>query len=572
MIRLTLICLLFAALLGGTVYESLGTSQAPADFTFINRGDHKSLDPGIMSWLQDIRVAYALWEGLYTPDPVTLRPVPGVADGVQIDPTRKIYTFHLRPSARWSNGDAVTSRDFLFSWRRMLEQPAEYTGLYFYIQGAENYCHDYAAWVQQADQGTGLPSAAAAPPDFSRVGIKTPDDATVVVTLRNPTPFFLSLCAFPPFFPLHEPSMRPYAEIDKTTGRVFGYDETFTRPPHLVSNGPYRMAEWVFKRNLRMVANDYYWNKAAVHCRIIDEPVIEDSLAALRAYLSGRVDWLSWVEEDLIGQMRHAGGYPDLHTFQSFGTEYYILNCLPRLPDGQPNPMADVRVRRALAMSIDKRIIVENVTKAGQQAADTYIPPTAFAGYPSPKGLHFDPEQARKLLADAGYPGGRGFPALNISFNPEMPNRQDTALILRSQWEQNLGIHLSLDPIEVKVFGVRLHTHDLEIARSSWFGDYPDPTTFADIFRSDSDDNNPAWYNKDYDALCAKAETQTDPAERLRTFSEAENLLLEQAPIIPLYYYIDAYMFRPNIKGIQLDSRDMVMFQGIEVLGRETKR
>jgi len=560
--RLAVTSLILIGLLAGGIAWSLGEAEPPADFTFINRGDHKTLDPGTMSWLQDIRIAYALWEGLYTLDPLTLRPIPGTAERVKIDPTGTVYTFHIRPDARWSNGDAVTSRDFVFSWRRLLEQPAEYTGFCFYIKGAEAYANAYAAWVARADQGA--EPTTQPPPDFSTVGISTPDDQTIQVTLRNPTPFFLSLCAFPALDPLHEPSMRPFAKIDDKTGRVFAYDEVFTRPPHLVSNGPYRLTEWVFKSKLRMIASDDYWNRAAVHCRVIDEPVIEDPLAALRAYLSGRVDWLSWVEEDLIGQMRQAGRYPDLHTFQSFGTEFYALNCLPTLHDGRKNPLADVRVRRALAMSIDKRIIVENVTKAGQQAADTYIPPTAFAGYPCPKGLSFDVPQAQRLLAAAGYPGGAGFPPLRLSFNPEMTNRQDTALIVRSQWEQNLGIHVEIDPLEVKIFGARLHEHDFNIARSSWFGDYPDPTTFTDIFKSDSDDNNPSWSNSQYDALCASAETQTDPAQRLRTFAQAENLMLESAPIIPLYYYVDAYMIRPNVKGIQLDSRDMVMFQAIE--------
>jgi oligopeptide transport system substrate-binding protein len=563
MLRFITICLCLAALLTAAIVWSggVGQSEAPADFTFINRGDHKTLDPGTMSWLQDIRMAYALWEGLYTPDPQTLLPIPGVAEKVDIDPTQTIYTFHLRPDVRWSNGDAVTTRDFLFSWRRMLEQPAEYTSLHFYVQGAEKYENDYAAWVVQADQGAGLTNIP--PPDYATVGVKAIDDRTLQITLRHPTPFFLALCALPSFFPLHEPSMHDFAHWDSKTGRVDSYDEGFTRPPHLISNGPYHLTQWAFKRKLRIVASDYYWNRANVHCRVIDEPIIEESLAAFRAYLGGRVDWLSWVDEDLIGQMRRAGTYPDLHVFQSFGTEYYALNCLPRLPDGRANPLADVRVRRALAMSIDKRIIVENVTKNGQPAAHDYIPPSAFAGYPSPAGLPFDPVQARRLLADAGYPGGNGFPNLQISFNPEVLDRQDTALVVRGQWEANLGIHVDVLPVEAKIFGGRLHTHDFDVARSSWFGDYLDPSTFTNVFRSDSDENNPSWFNKQYDALCDAAETQTDPAQRLRTYAQAEELLLEQAPIIPLYHYVDAYMFRPNVKGIALDARDMVMFQGI---------
>jgi oligopeptide transport system substrate-binding protein len=564
MARLIIICLGLTALLAAIVVWSggVGDSSTPADFTFVNRGDHKSLDPGVMSWLQDIRIGYALWEGLYTLDPQTLMPVPGVAEKIDIDPTQKIYTFHLRSDARWSNGDPVTTGDFMFSWRRILEQPGEYTALYFYIQGAEKYEDDYANWVAKADKGDGLTKLP--PPDFGRVDVKALDARTLQVKLRNPTPFFPALCAFPSFYPLHEPSMRAYAHVDAKTGRVDSYDEDFTRPPHLISNGPYRLAEWSFKRKLRLIASDYYWNKASVHCRVIDEPIIEDSLAALRAYLSGRVDWLSWVDEDLIGQMRHAGTYPDLHVFQSFGTEYYALNCQPTLPDGRENPLVDVRVRRALAMSIDKRIIVENVTKAGQPIAEDYIPTSAFPGYPSPPGLPFDPVAARQLLADAGYPGGKGFPIMQISFNPEMLDRQDTAIVVRGQWEKNLGIHIDLQPIEGSIFGARLHSHDFDVARSSWFGDYVDPSTFTNVFKSDSDENNPSWFNKQYDALCDLAETQTDPAERLRTYAKAEALLIQEAPIIPLYQYNDAYMFRPNVKGIPLDRRDMVMFAGIE--------
>jgi oligopeptide transport system substrate-binding protein len=563
MLRLFLICLVLAALLGAAVAWSMsGEDTTPADFTFINRQDHKTLDPGQMSWLQDLRIAYALWEGLYTLDGKTLRPVPGVAEQLDIDPTQKIYTFHLRPEARWSNGDPVLAGDFVFSWRRMLEQPADYTELYFYIQGAKQYEEAYANWVTQADAATGpIPP----PPDFTQVGIAALDDHTLQVTLRNPTPFFLDLCAFPPFFPLHEPSMRPYAKVDDKTGRVAYYDQGFTRPPNLISNGPYRLTEWVFKRKLRMVANEQYWNPTSVHCKIIDEPIIDDSLACVRAYMSGQVDWLSWVDDDLIGQMRKAGGYNDLHIFKGFGTEFYVLNCLPNLPDGGTNPLADPRVRRALAMAIDKRPIVENATKAGQPVALNYIPPGVFKGYTSPAGLPFDPVEARRLLAEAGYPNGKGFPALSISFNKEMVQRADVALIIRNQWRANLNIPIDLEQMEVKVFADRLHHHDLAIARADWIGDYPDPTTFTDKFKSDNDDNNAAWSNADYDRLCAEAETETDPHKRLNLLSQAESILLQDAPVIPLYYYVDAYMFSSRVKGIELDPRDMVLFQAITV-------
>jgi oligopeptide transport system substrate-binding protein len=562
MLRLLIICLFLVAMLGGALAWSMGgDADSPADFTFTSRADHKTLDPGVMSWNQDIRLGYSLWEGLYRLDPATLNTIPGVAEKIDIDSTLTQYTFHLRPAARWSNGDLVTAGDFAFAWRRLLEQPSEYTAFCYYIRGAEQYQNDYAAWVQQADAGE-RPTTQPAP-DFANVGIKVLDARTLQINLRNPTPFFPDLCAFPSLSPEHEPSMRPFATIDPKTGRVSSYDEGFTRPPYLVSNGPYRLDEWIFKRKLRLVASDYYWDKASVRSRVIDEPVIEDPMAAFRAYLSGRIDWVADVDESLVGEIRQSNKDLGLHLFPAFGTYYYVLNCLPKLQDGSPNPLADARVRRALAMSVDRRPIIENVTKGGQPAAADYLPPGVFPHYTSPPGLPYDVPEARRLLAEAGYPDGRGFPTLHISYNQEFTQHADIALILRSQWQTNLGINLDLSPLEIKVFGVRLFNRQLEIARASWFGDYLDPTTFTDKFKSDDEDNNAGWANPQYDALCAAAEKETNPIQRLDTLSKAEGVLLRDAPIIPLYYYVNAYLFRPNVSGIPLDPREMVMLKSV---------
>jgi len=206
-----------------------------AQFAFVNRGDNKCLDPNGMSWMQDIRIAYALWEGLYALDPATLQPIPGTADRIDIDPARKVYTFHIRDTARWSNGDKVASGDFVFAWRRMLDTPGEYTYLFKYISGAREYLEAHDAYVSEAAKGPTTRPA----PDFVIVGIKAPDDRTLVVTLADPIPFFPALCAFPPFVPLHEKSMKDFASTSHETG-VTTYNRGFTRPPHLVTNGPYR--------------------------------------------------------------------------------------------------------------------------------------------------------------------------------------------------------------------------------------------------------------------------------------------------------------------------------------------
>jgi oligopeptide transport system substrate-binding protein len=556
MMRLLTIPVILAGLAAAAVYWSNDPAGRRADFAFVNRGDNKCLDPNGMSWMQDIRIAYALWEGLYTLDPVTLQPELGCADRATTDSTRAVWTIHIRPEARWTNGDRVKAGDFLFAWRRFLETPGEYTYLHFYVRGAKQYSTEFADYMAAREKGATTQPA----PDFSNVGEKALDDDTLVVTLIDPVPFLPALLAFPPFFPMHEPSMRPFKEHDG-----LHYNLDFTRPPNLVTNGPYRLAQWSFKRRLRMVASDSYWNRANVKSRVVDQIYAEDGLAAYRTYDRGEVDWLSDVDSNLAAQILAKGGRNDLHVFPAFGTYFYSLNCLPNLPDGRKNPLADVRVRRALAMSIDRDPIVRNVGRLGQPPSRTYVPPSVFQGYSSPPGLTYDPGQARKLLAEAGYPNGQGFPNLTILYNSEGIHA-DVAQIIRRQWIDNLNVQMDLQGVEIKVFGQMLHTQQYAVARASWYGDYADPTTFTDKYKSDSDDNDSKWSNAEYDRLCAEAQREPDQRRRLELLSRAEEILLEEAPIIPLFTYVNAYMFRPNVKGIPLAANAMLMFNSVEVM------
>jgi oligopeptide transport system substrate-binding protein len=517
-----------------------------ADFTFINRGDNKSLDPNTMSWLQDIRLAYALWEGLYSLDPVTLKPIPGCADPIEISLDQTVYTFHIRPQARWTNGDPVTAADFVFAWRRMLEHPGDYTYLLFYIRGAQPYESAFAA---------------GASPNFNTVGIRSPDPGTLVVTLEHPVTFFPSLCAFPPYFPLNERSMQPFAETEESTGRTI-YNERFTRPPNLQTNGPYQMIEWTFKRRIRLRANPYYWDAAHVQSKIIDQIYADDELTAYLQYDDGQIDWLSEVSGDLAAELKQKER-KDLHVFPGFGTYFYSVNCQPAFANGKPNPLTDIRVRRALALAIDKRPIVQTITRMGEPIATTYIPRGIFPDYPSPAGQLYDVTQAQKLLADAGYPNGKGFPPLTILINSEQSLHSQIAQIVQHQWRNNLHLDFSLTSTELKILGDRLRTKDYAIARASWIGDYDDPSTFTDKYLSNSDNNDSGWLNPQYDSFCHDAAYERDPARRLKLLAQAENLLLDEAPIIPIFNYVNVYMFRDNVHGVATDPRNMVMFKSI---------
>ncbi len=541
--RLLLIVLPLLLLTFVGLHFTGGDRAGRADFVFINQGSAGSLDPNRMSWLQDIRLGYALWEGLYTPDVNTLGAVPGAASGVEITPDGLQYTFHLRPDARWSNGQSVTSGDFIFAWRRMMRVSGNYSYLFNIIAGAKEYSAKIAA-SQSAD--------------FSLVGLRVLDDRTLRVTLDHPLAYFLDLCALPAFFPLHEPSMRPF--FDSTSG---DFNKLFTRPPHLVTNGAFFLSDWQFKRHLRLQANPYYWDQTAVGCRSIQMQEGEDKLWAFLSYDSGGADWLADASGE-IGAQLWRQQRPDLHVFPGFGTYFYSINCGATFADGRTNPLADRRVRQALSLAIDRAVIVQTVTRMGEPQAFSYIPPAAFVNYRPPPGLGYDPARARRLLAEAGYPDGRGFPTLTLIFNNEF-HHKDVAEVVQEQWRKNLGVYFELEGQEVKVFRQRLHGKDYAIARASWFGDYNDPSTFMDKYLSGSDNNDAGWKDAEYDRLCAQAERSTDQSQRMRLFYQAEERLLESQPIIPLYHYVNAQLFRSNVTGIPLQPRNLIQLKSVHV-------
>lgn len=531
-----------ALLAGGSVQQA---SAQKAEFIYIDRGEVSTLDPQRLSWLQDIRLAYGIFEGLYVYDPATLKPIPGAARSVDISPDKKTYTFHIREDAKWSNGDPVTADNFQFSWRRMLQTPGDYTYLYYYIVGAEQYEKDFAANPKSAD--------------FSKVGIKVIDPRTIQVTLRNPTPFFLELIAFAPYFPLNEKSMEKFKQVDDNG--VATYDGAWIRPPNLVGNGPYRLDSWEPKVGQLLVLNEFYWDKANVKSRTIRALSLSDPTLAFQMYDRGDVDWMSDVPGDIASRMRDAGR-PDIHIFPSFGTYFYTINCSDKLPGNRENPFKDIRVRQALAMAIDKQPIVDNITKLDEQPTDVYVPPV-FDGYPTVTGLAFDVDRARQLLAEAGYPGGKNFPSMKLCFNPEYNTHKLVAEYVRNQWQQNLGITFELDSAEIVQFRERLNKKDYDVARASWYGDYMDVSTFTDKYVSTSLNNDANWINPKYDELLKQAEEEPDAQKRLEMLAQAEQILLDESPIIPLYHYVNCFAHRDNVFGISQHPKLMVMLKAV---------
>jgi oligopeptide transport system substrate-binding protein len=582
MLRLVAIPLALIAFLIGALLWSGGNASPRADFAFINRGDIYTLDLNQMSYMQDFRLTYGIREGLYSPDPKTFRPIPSGATGYDLSDDKKVWTFHLRKEARWSNGDPVTARDYVFSWRRMLEDPGEYTYLFYYFRNAEAYEKAYR-------ERTSF--------DFATVGMTAVDDYTLRVELDDPVPYLLELLAFPPFYPRHEPSMRPFVRTLED-GRVV-HDATYTRPPGVVTNGPYRLARWDFGVRLVLEKSPNYWDRQNVLTDRLEMVVSSNPLSQFLLYESGEVDWIADVDRDQAPELK-AKGRTDLHTSPAFGTAFLTLLCRPNLPDslgGAKNPLADMRVRQALAMTIDRKFITDHITRMDELPARTYLPPDGtlpdFRFLPGPyeppgtgkkvyndvemramlpntkaqagPGLPYNVEQARKLLADAGYPNGAGFPTLPVLWNTDSSVRGKMAQALQDQWKATLNINVESQGIEGKVFKERVSKKEYAIATVAWYGDYPDVSTFTDKYLSTSLQNDSDWQNKVFDDLCAQAKKEGDPEKRTVILSKAEHLIDTEVPIIPLYHYVNVSLSRGNVKGVEPNPRNMTIFKGVRV-------
>jgi oligopeptide transport system substrate-binding protein len=474
-----------------------------ADLVLLNGSEPETLDPALITGQPEGRIAYALFEGLAAYDH-TGTPQPGVATRWETSPDGRIYTFHLRPEARWSNGDPVTSTDFVRSWERTLRPvtASEYAYQLHYIRNAKDYNEGRLK-------------------DFSKVGIQAPDPATLIVTLENPTPFWIDLCCFSTLLPVHVPSV----EALEKEGRVF------TKPGLLVSNGAYMLREWRLFDRIRLEKNPHYWNKGKVGMRTVDILPAAKPMTAFNFYSTGVADLLmdkGLAPSMLMEQLRKR---PDFHAAPFLGNYFVRFNCSRK-------PFQDPRVRLAFSLVIDKRYLTEHISRAGETPAHSLVPP-GTAGYEPPPGLERDPDRARKLLAEAGYPGGKGFPLVSYLFKGDSDLDQGIGIELQAMFKRELGVHMELVQQEWKVYLNSLSSLDYDLCRSSWVGDYKDPNTFMDMFVTGGGNNRTGWSHPGYDALIAQAARELDPKTRFARFQEAESILIRsEAPICPLFYYV----------------------------------
>jgi len=505
-----------AAVLAGLALFACSSRPAPENVLRVNVGaEVQDLDPHIVSGVPEHQVLSALFDGLTDLDPETMEPVPAIAERWEVSDDRRVYTFYLREDAKWSNGDPVTAADFAYSWERILTPSlaSEYAYLLFCIENAQEF-------------NEGLVE------DFDEVGVEVVDERTLKVTLGAPTPYFLALHYHQSFYPVHRSTIEAHGEMAERGTR-------WTRAENHVSNGPFRITEWRPAEYIRAVKNEHYWDADSVRMEGIQFFPISDALTEVRAFETGQLDMTHTMPLDKIAVYREE--QPELLMVNPYlGVYFYRLNVT------RP-PLDDVRVRQALSLALDRERLARDVLKAGEPPAFHFTPPDT-AGYTPEARVDYDPERARQLLAEAGFPGGEGFPQVDLLYNTSEQHKTIGEAV-QQMWKEELGIGIGLYNQDWKVYLSSTNQLDYDIARAAWIGDVVDPINFLELFTSWSGNNRTGWESETYDALLSQAYATPETEMRHLVLGVAEKELLEQLPVIPVYFYTTKYLKAERVKG-----------------------
>lgn len=495
-----------------------------------NGTEPQELDPHIVTGVPENRIITAILEGLVLKDPKTLEPIPGVAEKWEISADGREYVFHLRANARWSNGDPVTAQDFAWSWWRALQPELgnQYAYMYYPIKNAEAYA-------------TGKLK------DFSQVGVQVVDARTLKVTLANPTPYFLQLLDHYSMFPVHRPTIEKFGAPGERGTR-------WTRAGNFVGNGPFMLTQWDLNKVVVVAKNPHYWDAAGVLLNGIRFYPTENVSTEERMFRAGQLHVTGAMPTDKVPVYK-AKMPQFLHLAPYLGTYFYRLNT--RVPQ-----LRDKRVRQALALAIDRKSLVDNLLKGGQQPAYTFTPPDTL-GYTAETPLRYDPDRARALLAEAGYPGGAGFPPTEILYNTS-EGHQKMAVAIQQMWKLNLNIDIRLNNQDWKVYLDSEAAGRFQISRAGWIGDYVDPNTFLDLWITGGGNNRTGWSNAEYDRLVLQdAPAAATREQRYEFFRRAEAILLDELPMIPLYTYTSAHLVALPVKGMPGNILDYVLYKNL---------
>lgn len=543
----TMAIVVLGGVLAGCVKKETTNSKQVMNWN--SGAEPRTIDPGLNTSVEGADVIVNAFEGLTNLD-ANDKPIAGVAKDWKVSDDGLKYTFNLRKDAKWSDGKAVTAKDFEFAWKRALDPAtaSEYASQLYYLKNGEEYNNtgnkDWKGGTATADQ----------------VGVKATDDYTLEVELVNPTSYFLTLCATPTYMPVREDVVKDASWTTKA--------DTY------ISNGPFKLKEWKAKDVIAFVKNDNYWNKDAIKLSELNFRIIEQETTSLDAFKSGQINGTDWLPTEEIPALLKDG---TAKSYPYYGIYYYNLNVASTADKKIDKATADIlkneKVRKALNLAINREEVVKNVTKGGEAAATTFVP--AFV--PGSNGKEFkntdyfkaagDPTEAKKLLAEAGFPDGKGFPTLEILYNNSQQH-QSVAEKVQSDLKKNLGINVTLRSVERKVHLTSMQNKDYQVSRTAWIADYPDPMTFLDIFvtpLNDNNNNNSGYSNPEYDKLIKAAKSEADAAKRDEEMHKAETILINDLPILPIYYYAKPVAVKSEVQGLHYSPMGYVFFNGVSI-------
>ena len=513
--------------IGGASGQELAEEQV---LRWGNGAEPGSLDPHRTQGVPGSNIGRDLFEGLTSeaPDGTVIA---GAAESWEISADGRTYRFFLRPEARWSNGDPVTADDFVYSLRRSLD-PATLSNYTFILNPILN---------AEAVAAGELPT--------TEVGVRALDTHTLEIQLENITPYFLGLLTHSASYPVHPPSAEAHGN-------------QYARPGNLVSNGAYRLEEWVVQSHVKLVRNENYWDNGRTTIDEVWYYPTEDQTAELSRFRAGELDLSNAIPKRQVDWIRE--NLPDELVISPYLGTYYFGFNLTR-PPFQDNP----ELRRALALAVDRDIITGQVTNAGEVPAYGWVPPVQnYTGQQMPEAAWTQEErvaEARRLYALAGYSEENPL-RTRILYNTQEDHRR-IAVAIASMWKQTLGVEVEILNQEWKVFlDTRQQKIETEIYRSGWIGDYNDAYTFAELFASGSGLNHTGYSSPDYDRLLREASAEGDMKRRAELLQQAERVLVEDLPIMPLYFYVTARLVRPWVGGFTPNIMDHHRSQNFHIL------
>lgn len=479
-----------------------------------------TLDWNLATDYVSINVLYHLIEGLAEYND-KLEPVPSLATW-KVSKDGKTYTYTLKPGIKWSDGVPIVAQHFWDSWERTLNPSTAsgYAYFLFDVVGAKEY-----------NEGSLK--------DSSKLGFKVVNDSTFVVTLKKPATYFATIPAFTVTFPIRK-------DLIEKFGRKW------TEPENMVVSGPFRLTKWNHDAKLELAPNTYY-RAAKPKIEKVNIYVVGEQTTAINMFETGKLDYLSRLPALEIERLKKNPGYRTLPYLRGY---YYGFNIT------KP-PFNDVRVRKAFALSINRDEIV-SLLKGGQISTMSWIP-KGMLGYNPKIGLPFDPKKAKALLAEAGFPEGKGFPKVTFMFDTRDDNKM-IAERLQAQWQNTLGVSLGVQNEEWKVYLGRLRADAPGMFRHGWGADFPDPDNFMNMFTSYSGNNFTKWNNKPFDDLIEKAAAESSPAKRVQLYNRAQKILTEdEVAIVPIFIDSINYLVNPAVKGLKIDSLGLLKIHQVEM-------